>query len=205
MISRLDADVGRLLDHLRQLALQTNTLVLFTSDNGPHKEGGQDPEFFHPNGPLKGYKRDLTDGGIRVPFIAWWPGHIRPGRVSTHVGYFGDFMATATELAGAAVPEALDSLSLVPTLLGRGRQQKHDLLYWEFHESGFSQAVLLDGRWKGIRLKRPDTPIQLYDLRHDIGETNNLADARPKLIKRVTAQMEAARSDSPLWPIRPAR
>ncbi|HAB18485.1 MAG TPA: N-acetylgalactosamine-6-sulfatase, partial [Verrucomicrobiales bacterium] len=169
MITRLDAQVGRLLDELRRRHLDRNTLVLFTSDNGPHRESNHDPdELFHPSGSVRGYKRDLTDGGIRVPLIAWWPGTVRAGRVVNQVAYFGDLMATAADLAGTQPPAGLDSISLVPTLTGRPRNQRqHDYLYWEFHESGFSQAVLIDQRWKAIRLKTVDAPIQLYDLPTD--------------------------------------
>jgi len=177
MITRMDRQVDGLLTQLKQLGLDDRTLVIFTSDNGPHKEGGPayDPDFFNANGPFSGIKRSLTDGGIRVPFLARWPGRIRAGSTSAHVGYFGDMMTTLSELAGGRPPAALDSLSLVPTLLGRGVQAKHEHLYWEFHEGGFSQAVLLEGRWKGIRLKSPAAPIQLFDLASDIGETNDLA------------------------------
>jgi arylsulfatase A-like enzyme len=137
MITRMDAQIGRLLEHLRALGLDGKTLVLFSSDNGPHKEGGNRPEFFDANGPVRGLKRDLSDGGIRVPLIARWPGRIPAGTVSDHVGYFGDFMKMFAELAGAKPPRKLDGLSLVPTLLGRPAEQKrHEYLYWEFHERG---------------------------------------------------------------------
>lgn len=177
MITRMDRQIGELLAQLTQLGLDARTLVIFTSDNGPHKEGGPayDPDFFDANGPLRGIKRSLTDGGIRVPFLARWPGRITAGGTSTHVGYFGDLMATFAELAGAVPPAAIDSLSLVPALLGRGAQAKHDYLYWEFYESGFDQAVLLGGRWKGIRLKSPSVPMQIYDLASDPGETTDVA------------------------------
>ena len=174
MITRMDGCVGELLAQLKRLGIDDRTLVVFTSDNGPHKEGGPayDPDFFDANGPFSGIKRSLTDGGIRVPFIARWPKAITPGGVSPHVGYFGDVMATFAALAGARPPDDLDSVSLVPALLGRGAQPTHPYLYWEFYESGFTQAVLLDGRWKGIRLKSPAAPIQLYDLASDPGETD---------------------------------
>ena len=213
MITRLDADIGRIRQHLKVLGLDKNTLIIFTSDNGPHKEGGQDPAFFKPSGPLNGYKRELTDGGICVPFIAVWPGKIQPS-LSAHVGYFGDMMATFAELAGATAPENLDSISIVPTLLRRsaapGRatlvrnrpQPQHRQLYWEFHEAGFSQGVLLHGRWKGIRLKRRDAPIQLYDLHTDPAETANVAATHPVIVKQVELLFESERTDSPLWPIK---
>jgi arylsulfatase A-like enzyme len=213
MITRLDGDIGRIRRHLKVLGLEKNTLIIFTSDNGPHKEGGQDPSFFKPSGPLNGYKRDLTDGGICVPFIAAWPGKIEPG-LSAHVGYFGDMMATFADLGGATPPENIDSISILPTLLRRrvpsGKamalrtqpQPEHAHVYWEFHEDGFSQAVLIHGRWKGIRLKRLDAPIQLYDLQTDPGERNNIAAARPVLVKQVDFLFRTERTDSPLWPIK---
>jgi arylsulfatase A-like enzyme len=201
MISRMDRQIGELLAQLKELGLDERTLVIFTSDNGPHKEGGPayDPDFFDANGPFRGIKRSLTDGGIRVPFLARWPGRIKAGAESAHVGYFGDMMATFAELAGARPPEALDSLSLVPTLLGRGTQAKHDYLYWEFYESGFDQAVLLEGRWKGIRLKAPSAPIQLFDLATDPGEATDLAARQPALVERLSAIMREAHVDNEHW------
>jgi arylsulfatase A-like enzyme len=202
MITRMDGRIGELLGQLKQLGLDARTLVIFTSDNGPHKEGGGafDPEFFNANGPFNGIKRSLTDGGIRVPFIARWPGKINAGRTSAHVGYFGDMMATLCELAGATTPPAaLDSLSLVPTLVGRGTQAAHEYLYWEFYEGSFSQAVLLEGRWKGIRLKSPTAPIQLFDLTTDTGETADLAAQQPDLMRRMAAIMRDAHIDNEFW------
>ena len=213
MVTRLDADVGRLLQKLKLLGIHRNTLVIFTSDNGPHKEGGQDADFFDPNGPLRGYKRDFTDGGIRVPFIAWWPGKVQPG-TANHISYFGDMITTFAELAGADVPKKLDSISIVPTLLkprlqaGRATpgmtrpQPEHRHLYFEFHEGGFSQAVILGGRWKGIRMKNLDAPIEIYDLHTDSGEERNIADAVPSVVKHVELLFRTERTDSPLWPIK---
>jgi arylsulfatase A-like enzyme len=215
MITRLDADVGRMLQKLKLLGLAKNTIVFFTSDNGPHKEGGQDPDFFDPNGPLRGFKRDFTDGGIRVPFIAWWPGKIQPS-TANHVGYFGDTMATFADLTGATPPKDIDSISIAPTLLRRpapvGRaiptrsrpQSQHPHLYWEFHEGGFSQAVLIAGRWKGIRMKRLDAGIQLYDLETDPGEERDIAKSNPVLVKQVEFLFRSERTDSALWPIKEA-
>ena len=153
-IEELDNLVSQVLAALERLKLAENTLVIFASDNGPHREGGNTIEFFGSAGPLRGFKRSLTDGGIRVPFLARWPGRIPAGVVSDHVGYFGDLMTTWTELAGARPPAVTDGLSLVPTLLGRPGQRKHEYLYWEFYEQGVSQAVLLDGRWKAMRLRQ---------------------------------------------------
>jgi arylsulfatase A-like enzyme len=176
--------------------------VIFTSDNGPHRESNHDLERFQPSGPLRGIKRSLTDGGIRVPTIAWWPGTIRSGGESHHVGYFGDWFATAAELAGTEVPAGLDSISFVPTLLGASDQRQHEFLYWEFHERGFSQAALYQGRWKAIRERRPDAPLQLFDLRHDIGETTDVAARHPEIVATLENYLKTARSESPDWPVR---
>jgi arylsulfatase A-like enzyme len=201
MITRMDEGVGTVMKFLREQKLDENTLVMFSSDNGPHREGGPsyDPSFFTASGPLTGIKRALTDGGIRVPFLARWPGKIKAGAVSAHVGYFGDLMATWSELAGAKPPADLDSRSLVPTLLGRGEQVKHEYLYWEFYEGGVSQAVLLGARWKAIRLKTPTAPVALYDLTNDVGEKTDVAGKNPELVARVTEIMRTARYDNEHW------
>jgi uncharacterized sulfatase len=203
MITRMDRDIGRLLAKLKQLGLDERTLVLFSSDNGPHKEGGNDPEFFDPNGPLRGMKRDLYEGGIRVPALARWPGRIQAGVVSDHIGYFGDFMATAAELAGVEPPPNCDSISFAPTLLGQPeRQKRHDYLYWEFHERGFAQAVRL-GNWKAVRFGTKK-PLELYDLKSDLGEERDVAAQHPEVIAKVETILKTARTDSDLFPIREA-
>jgi len=201
MITRMDRDVGAMLDHLKKLGLDERTLVLFTSDNGAHREGGPDydPAFFNVSGPFSGLKRALTDGGIRVPFIARWPGKIKAGAVSDHVSYFGDMMSTFAELAGARPPANLDSITMVPSLLGRGQQAKHQYLYWEFYEQGVSQALLLDGRWKALRLKSPAAPIQLFDLVSDPAEKTDVAAAHPKLVSRAAELMKTERVDNEYW------
>jgi len=205
MVTRMDGYVGRVLDEIKRLKLDERTLVIFTSDNGPHKESGHNAERLKPCGPLRGYKRDLTDGGIRVPFIAWWPGTVKARKVSEHVGYFGDLMATAVELGRASLPRNLDSISFMPALLGMNRQQRsHEWLYFEFHEGGFSSAAILDGRWKGIRKGGTNSPFQLYDLKRDIGETNNLAAKRADLVGRISRYLDTARSESADWPVRVA-
>lgn len=204
MITRLDAQIGELLATLKAQGLDDNTLVIFSSDNGPHREAGPDydPQFFEVCGPFTGLKRSLHEGGIRIPLIARWPGRIAPGKVSGHVGYFGDFLATFAELAAAPVPaSARDSLSFSPTLLGRGSQAKHDYLYWEFYEEGVSQAVLLDGRWKGIRLKSVTAPLQLYDLTTDPAEQTDLAAQHPDLVAKLADLMRTAHTDSDTWKI----
>ena len=203
MITRMDAAIGELMAQLKQLKLDDRTLVIFTSDNGPHNEGGTgfNPDFFRASGPLRGIKRDLTEGGIREPFIARWPGRIKAGAVSGHVGYFGDMMATFADLAGAKPPEHLDSVSIVPTLLGRGPQAKHDYLYWEFYEGGVSQAVLLDGHWKGLRAKKVTAAIELFDLDHDLGETTDVAAKNPAVVARIADLMRTAHVDNEHWKI----
>jgi arylsulfatase A-like enzyme len=206
MITMLDGWVGRMLERLKTLQLDRNTLVIFTSDNGPHNESNHNLKRFNPSGPLSGIKRSLTEGGIRVPMIAWWPGRIAAGTETGHVAYFGDFMATAVELAGAKLPPERDSISFLPTLLGKpGEQQQHEFLYWEFHERGFSQAALYQGRWKGIRERDPNAPIALYDLQTDIAEQQNVADRHPEIAAKLDAYLKTARSNSPDWPVRAAR
>lgn len=199
MISRLDASVGRLLDRLTERGIAENTLVIFTSDNGPHKESRHDLSRFRPSGPFSGTKRSLTDGGIRVPFIAWWPGTVRPG-VSEHVGYFPDWFPTAAELAGADSPANLDGFSLVPTLRGNPQEQRaHEFLYWEFHEGGFQQAALYRGRWKGIRRGGPDAPVKLYDQENDVAEKRDVAADHPDIAEKIGAYLQTARTPLPEW------
>ena len=223
MISYLDAQVGAILRRLKQLGLDDNTLVLFSSDNGPELKQftGYDTTFFKSSGEYRGFKRDHLDGGIRVPTLVRWPGRIKPGSVSKHVGYFGDFMATAAELAGVNVPPAslpaksatsrqdagatLDSISFAPTLLGHAdKQQKHDFLYWEYHAAGSSQAVLFDGRWKGLRNERLSAPIELYDLRTDAAEEHNVAAAHPDIVAKIEACLKTAHEENANWPLRDA-
>lgn len=200
MISRLDSYVGRLLDLLREQGLAENTLVIFTSDNGPHNESHHDLARFNPSGPFSGTKRSLTDGGIRVPAIAWWPGKIRAGGESEHVAYFGDWMATAAELADTKVPQNCDSISFVPTLLGElNQQQKHEFLYWEFHEGGFKQAALYQGRWKGIRSGSADAAVALFDQQADAAEKTDVAAIHPDVAAKIGSFLQQARSPSADW------
>ncbi len=199
MITRMDSYVGRMLDHLRALGLAENTLVIFTSDNGPHNESNHDLARFQPSGPFSGIKRSLTDGGTRVPCIAWRPGTVPAGAETKHVAYFGDWFATAAELAGAQVPAGLDSISFAPTLAGRSGQARHEFLYWEFHERGFNQAALYLGRWKGIRERGLASPLALYDLQTDVAEKTNVAARHPEIVAKIEAYLQTARSDSPDW------
>jgi arylsulfatase A-like enzyme len=216
MITRMDAQVGRVLDHLQARGLDERTVVFFSSDNGPHREAGHDPAPFRSGGPFRGWKRDLTEGGLRVPFLARWPGRIPAGTVTGHVASLADFLATAAALTGFDPPPRLDSISLVPVLTGREADQpKHGVLYWEFHERAFDQAVLIDGRWKAIR--RPVIPgksaapgevvprdgrTELYDLATDPGESRNVAGEHPDRVARAEALFRSQRSESDDWPAR---
>jgi len=198
MISRLDGDIGRIFAKLRERGIDKNTLVIFTSDNGPHKEGGIKPDFFDSNGPLKGIKRDLYEGGIRVPMIARWPGKIQAGSTSDHVSAFWDVLPTLAEAAGVEAPEGIDGISMLGGLLGR-RQRRHRFLYWEFHEGNSKQAIRL-GKWKAVRLA-PSRPIELYDLESDIGEEHNVADRHPEIVVRAKRILKRVRTDEETWPL----
>ncbi|MGD2175016.1 MAG: arylsulfatase, partial [Candidatus Brocadiaceae bacterium] len=187
MITRMDRDIGRVFALLKELGLDEDTLVMFSSDNGPCAAGGQDYRFFESQGPLRGIKRDLYDGGIRVPTIARWPGKIDPGAVSEHVSAFWDVLPTFAELAGVEPPADIDGISMAPALLGRGDEQKqHEYLYWE-HKG--DQAVRM-GDWKGVRNKGGD--IELFDLGADIGEKNDLAAGHPDIVARMRDMMKTA-------------
>jgi arylsulfatase A-like enzyme len=199
MITRMDSYVGRMLDQLELLGLAENTLVIFTSDNGPHNESKHNLERFNPSGPYTGIKRSLTDGGIRVPFIAWWPGTVKPG-VTDHTGYFPDWFPTASELAKAETPAGLDGISLVPLLTGKvDEQKKHEFLYWEFHEGGFKQAALYDSRWKGIRQGGPDAPVKLYDQQNDVAELTDVAAQHPDITEKISEYLKTARTPLAEW------
>lgn len=202
MITRMDSYMGRLMDHLELLGIADNTLVIFTSDNGPHDESSHNLERFDPNGPYSGIKRSLKDGGIRVPFIAWWPGTVEPG-VTDHAGYFADWMPTAAELAGTTFESDTDGISIAPLLKGKTlKQESHEFMYWEFSERGFLQAVLYDGRWKGHRRGAPDAPIKLYDVDNDPAEKNNVADKHPEITQKIDTYLETARTATMDWPIK---
>jgi arylsulfatase A-like enzyme len=200
-ITLLDRYVGQIMEQLQQRGLDQNTIVFFTSDNGPHQEGGNDPAFFNSSGPFRGIKRDLYEGGIRVPMIVRWPGRVRAGQASEQVWAFWDFLPTAAELSGASVPTGIDGISVVPTLLGKSSQTQHEYLYWEFHENGFKQAIRM-GNWKAVRLG-VNRPMELYDLAQDPSETINVAPSHHEVVQRIDALMTAARTDSVHWPVTP--
>ena len=204
MITYLDIQVGQILDTLKEVGADDRTLVIFTSDNGATFDvGGAPTQFFQSNGSLRGHKTNLYEGGIRVPMIARWPGRIRAGTTSDHVGAHWDLWATFAGLAGGDPPQRTDGISLAPTLLGRGGQREHEALYWEFHARGGSQALRM-GRWKGVRnnaARRPDGPIELYDLDADPGETKDVAAAHPDVVRRLAAGMRGSRTPAvlPNW------
>jgi uncharacterized sulfatase len=194
MISRLDRDVGKLLDLLEDLQIAENTLIIFTSDNGPHNEGGHDHTFFDSNGPLRGFKRDLYEGGIRVPMIAWWPETISPGGTTEHLTCFQDFLPTACQLAEVDIPDGIDGLSYVPTLLGKSQERlAHPFLYFRYGER---QAVR-KGKWKAVRVA-DDEPTELFDLSTDIGEQTDISSENPGLVAELEEIMLES-YDPPEW------
>lgn len=197
MITHMDRDVGAVLALLKELKLEENTLVIFTSDNGPHKEGGGDPEFFNSSGPLKGYKRSFHDGGIRVPMVGRWPGKIQPGSVTGHISGFQDLMPTACEITGLPVPKGIDGISFLPTLLGRtAGQTAHEYLYWD----GGGRAIRM-GKWKALR--RSSTSMWLFDLSQDIGETKDVSANYPEVVRKLHRLFEEAHTESEHWNSRP--
>ena len=195
MIRNIDGDVGRVLEKLKSLELEDNTLVIFTSDNGPHQEGGHMADHFDSNGPLRGIKRDVYDGGVRVPMIARWPGKVPAGKTSDHISAFWDMLPTFCELAGMESPENTDGISIVLSLFGHEDQQKkHEYLYWEFYEKGGRIAVRL-GEYKGVRMnvtKDPNAPIELYKVTDDLEEQQDIAAAHPELVARIDRIMKEA-------------
>ena len=197
MVSRLDRYVGEIISKLKELGIEKNTLVIFTSDNGPHLEGGADPVFFDSAGPLRGFKRSLYEGGIRIPYIASWPGTIPPGEVSDLPTAFWDFLPTAAELTGIKLLKPTDGISMIPVLTGKGIQPEHEFLYWEFHEGGTKQAVRM-GKWKGVRFGTEE-PLELYDLSADIHEDTNLAALHPEIVAKIENFLRHARSESTIW------
>mgnify|MGYP002031739172 CR=1 FL=1 len=198
MVSRMDRDVGRILDLLRQLDLEENTLVIFTSDNGPVYE--RDDRFFNSNGVLRGGKRDLYEGGIRVPFVAWWPGKIEPGSNSAYPSAFWDFLPTACELAGIEPTEkSLNGISYLPTLMGQKQKNRDAVLYWEFNEVDGPIQAIRKGNWKAV--KYLEKPIELYNLASDISETTDLATRQPDQAARMLELLDNTRTHSDEFPL----
>jgi arylsulfatase A len=204
MITRMDRDVGRLMALLKELGLDDETLVFFASDNGAvFPVSGTDPAFFNSTGGLRGYKQDLYEGGIRTPFVARWPGHIKAGSTNDFVGAFWDVLPTLCEISGATTPTDVDGISIVPTLLGQPGQKQHEYLYWEYQSGGRAQAVRF-GDWKAVRNninKSPDATPELYNLANDPAETTNVAAEHPDIAVKAAVYMKAAHSPSwePKW------
>ena len=197
MITRMDSEIGRIMALIDELDLDDNTIVFFTSDNGPTFNGGTDSEFFDSAGDFRGLKTQLYEGGIRVPMIARWPGHIEPGTVSDHQSGFWDFLPTFAGLVNMQPPGDTDGLSLLPTLLDtHGRQHSHEYLYWEYHGR---QAVRM-GDWKALR-HGVDQPIELYDLATDIGEQHDVSGEYPDVVARIEDIMTNGRTPSELFPL----
>ncbi len=200
MVTRLDGYVGRIVEALARNGLRESTLVLFTSDNGPHREGGFDPGLFSSAGELRGIKRDLYEGGIRVPLIANWPGKLHPGQVSDEPVAFWDFVPTLAEIAEAGAPSGIDGRSFANCFMGPAPAASPDrYLYWEFHERGFQQASRY-GRWKAVRPGK-NQPLELYDLELDLAETTNVAAEHADVVERFEQFFAVARHESPDWPI----
>jgi arylsulfatase A-like enzyme len=201
MVTQLDDYVGEITSKLEELGLEKNTIIFFTSDNGPHLEGGADPDYFNSNGPLRGYKRDMYEGGIRTPMIVKWPGKVREGSVSDLVSAFWDIMPTLAEITGTEAQEGIDGISFLSELLGK-KQKKHEYLYWEFHEQGGKTAVRM-GDWKAIKLnidKIPQGGTELYNLASDVGETTNLSVSNPEIVKKMEELMKQAHKPSEVFP-----
>jgi arylsulfatase A-like enzyme len=198
MVTRLDTDVGKLLELLKQLKIDDNTIVIFTSDNGPQDktEGGYDQTLFQSNGGLRGLKRELYEGGIRAPLIVFWKNKIKPGQTSGKVWTQVDFLPTFAEIAGAQIPTETDGISMLQALFGK-RALEHKYLYWEFHEGGFAQAVRM-GNWKGVR-KGFEGKIELYDLQKDEKETTDLAAKYPKIVAQIAEIIKREHVESENW------
>ena len=198
MITRMDADIGRLIDLLQELGIDKNTLIMFSSDNGPHNEAGHSPKTFQPSGELKGMKRSLTEGGIRVPMLARWPEKIAAGTVSNFVGSFQDVLPTLKELSGSPTKADTTGVSFVPTLLGKGQQSQHEYLYWEFYEQGSRQSVRF-GDWTAIREPMFDGEVKLFNLSNDLAQSNNVASDNPEVVARAIGFMEQAHQPNKNW------
>jgi arylsulfatase A len=199
MITRLDSQVGDILSLLEELGIDRSTIVMFASDNGPSREGGAMPGFFNSNGPLRGLKRDLFEGGTRVPFIARWPATITAGSVADHVSALWDVMPTLCEISHVRQPKEIDGLSFLPTLLGNtADQQQHPYLYWELRQRGGLQAIRM-GDWKALRARvsrHPLSPIRLCRLSVDLAEAKNVARQHPEQVSRILPLFESARVES---------
>jgi arylsulfatase A-like enzyme len=201
MITRMDSDIGDMLERLEQHGVADNTIVMFTSDNGPHVDHAEPMDFFSPAAPLQGWKMNLWEGGIRVPLVVRWPGKIKAGSVEETPAYFGDIMATFAGISGQATPPDTDSSDMLPLLMGEpGRFESHDFLYWEFRGKDTGIVGLMEGRWKGIIRKVNPDHLELYDLDADIAEARDVSAEHPEIVKVLREYMLSERSNSEIWP-----
>ncbi len=203
MVTLLDNSVGMIMNKVKELGMEENTLIIFCSDNGPHEEAGHQMEFFNSNGDLRGMKRDLYEGGIRTPFIAEWKGKIKPGTTSHHQAAFWDVLPTLSDLAGIGYPEDIDGISFLPTLLNKGKQAEHEYLYWEFYEKGGKQAVI-KGDWKAVRLNlnnSEDIVEELYNLKNDPQEKHNVIKDFPNIFDDIKPLFKSARDNNYKQPL----
>ena len=199
MVNVLDDYVGEIVAEVNKQGIADNTMIIFTSDNGPHHEGGHDPDYFDSYGPLRGYKRDLYEGGIRVPMIATWPGKIPADSKSEHISAFWDFLSTMADLVGKPLEKDFDGISMLPTLLRKGDQKEHKFLYWEFPAKG-GRIAIRAGDWKAVQYnvsKENPRPIELYNLSDDPGEEVNLAGEHPEIVSELDRLMKGSHTDSP--------
>jgi arylsulfatase A len=204
MITRLDRSVGQIVDLIRELGLDDDTIFVFTSDNGAVYAGvgGSDPEFFRSNGFLRAYKGSVHEGGIRIPCIVRWTGHVPAGKTSDLVAGFQDFLPTFMDVAGSKTPAGLDGISLLPTLVGKGEQKAHPFLYWEFPSYGSQQGVRMD-RWKAVRedMAKGNMKIELFDLQTDPSETTDVAGRNPEVIARIERILAEQHVANPVFPL----
>jgi len=201
MIHILDEQVGQIIDKVDELGLKDKTIIMFTSDNGPHLEGGADPDYFDSNGPFRGYKRDLYEGGIRVPMLVRWPAKVKAGSKAIHISAFWDILPTFAEVCGITPPANIDGISFLPTLLGKKDQQEHEFLYWEFYEKRGRKAVR-KGQWKAVQYEikdNPDAPVMLFNLLADPAEEQDMASEYPQLVVQMKKMMEQAHTDSEIF------
>jgi arylsulfatase A-like enzyme len=205
-ITLLDGQIGRLLEKLEAMGELDNTIVFFTSDNGPHSEGSHDHLFFNSSGGLRGYKRDLYEGGIREPLLVYWKDKIEPGSVTNRQGAFYDIMPTLAEIAGMEIPDQTDGISILPVLMGKNTIE-HEYLYFELQldgwtrimpDGGFRQAIRM-GKWKGVRYGI-DSETELFDLENDINETRDLSAAYPEITQRINELFREARTETEGFP-----
>jgi arylsulfatase A-like enzyme len=205
MVTRMDRTVGRILDLLRELRLDEDTIVIFSSDNGPSAggTGGSDSIFFLSAGRLRGFKGSLFEGGVRVPMIVRWPGRTKEGRTTDLISGFQDVLPTLCDISGAKTPSGIDGISMAPTILGKGEQKKHEFLYWEFPGGGGQQAVRM-GEWKAVRqnMHKGNLAIQLYNLANDESETTDVAAQNPAVVERAARIMREQHTPSKLFPFK---